>query len=107
MEQTGKVLEELIKINSVYGLSVQNLKNILDEMKDAKVCTPIIGKFSSGKSAVFNTLLGSKKRLLKEDITLETAVASEIVFYKIENAQKVNLFYHTGEIENKTLEEYQ
>lgn len=107
MDKIRKILEELIEINRTYALSVQNLESVLDEMKDAKVCTPIIGKFSSGKSAVFNTLLGGKKRLLNEDITPETAVATEIVFYETKDAQKVRLLYYTGEMEYKTLEEYQ
>lgn len=46
----------------------------------AKVCTPIIGKFSSGKSALINTILGYTRRILKEDITPETAVPAEIVY---------------------------
>lgn len=80
METIIKALNELQKINEVYGLSNKAIEELMEEIDTAKVCTPIIGKFSSGKSALINTLLGYSRRLLKEDITPETAVPTEITY---------------------------
>ena len=44
------------------------VERLMQETETAKVCTPIIGKFSSGKSALLNTLLGYSRKILKEDI---------------------------------------
>lgn len=49
-------------------MPVERIDKILAEIPDAKVCTPIIGKFSSGKSALVNTLLGYSRRMFMEDI---------------------------------------
>lgn len=80
MDKIINSLNELRKINSAYSLSNETIDRILVETKDSKVCTPIIGKFSSGKSALLNTLLGYSKKILKEDITPETAVPCEITY---------------------------
>ena len=80
MENIVTALNKLHDINTSYSLSNQEVEKILDEIKTAKVCTPVIGKFSSGKSALLNTLLGYTKPLLKEDITPETAVPAEITY---------------------------
>ena len=80
MEDTKYVLNEIKGINNAYNLSVDQIDKILAEIPNAKVCTPVIGKFSSGKSALVNTLLGYSKKLLKEDITPETAVPAELVY---------------------------
>ena len=69
MDKIVKSLDELRKINSAYSLSNDTIDKLLAETEDAKVCTPIIGKFSSGKSALLNTLLGYSRKILKEDIT--------------------------------------
>lgn len=80
MDKIVKSLDELRKINSAYSLSNDTIDKLLAETEDAKVCTPIIGKFSSGKSALLNTLLGYSRKILKEDITPETAVPCEITY---------------------------
>ena len=67
MENIKYVLEEIKKINELYSLSTEQIDKISEEIPTAKVCTPIIGKFSSGKSALVNTLLGYSKKILKED----------------------------------------
>lgn len=58
MEEIAKALGELHKINNVYSLSNDIVEKLLKEIENAKVCIPIIGRFSSGKSALLNTLLG-------------------------------------------------
>lgn len=80
MEKVISALEEIKNINIEYGISTDEISKLQAEILEAKVCTPIIGKFSSGKSALVNTLLGYSKKILKEDITPETAVPAEIVY---------------------------
>lgn len=104
MENTIKALNELKSINGAYGLSVEQIDGILTEIPDAKVCIPIIGKFSSGKSALVNTLLGYSKKLLKEDITPETAVPTEIVYCG--EGDFVRLYGNGGEYKDIEVCEY-
>lgn len=85
MEKVISALEEIKNINIEYGISTDAISKLQAEISEAKVCTPIIGKFSSGKSALVNTLLGYSKKILKEDITPETAVPAEIVYTDTED----------------------
>lgn len=80
MERIVSALDELQKINQSYDISVESIECLKQEAAYAKVCTPIIGKFSSGKSALVNTVLGYSRKILKEDITPETAIPTEIVY---------------------------
>lgn len=80
MEHTFQVLNALKEINQTYTLSNEKIDQTLAEMQTAKICIPVIGKFSTGKSALINTLLGYSRKLLREDITPETAVPTEIVY---------------------------
>ncbi|OMD42653.1 dynamin family protein [Paenibacillus odorifer] len=80
MDQIRAVLNELAVINDFYKLPADSINSLLEEMTTSKVCTPVIGKFSAGKSALLNTLLGYSKPLLKEAITPETAVPTEITY---------------------------
>ena len=56
MEKVRHALEEIQEMNKSYGISNDLANQIIQEMEHAKVCTPIIGKFSSGKSALINTI---------------------------------------------------
>ena len=80
MEKIKRALEELWGMNNAYSLSNETVEKLMQETETAKVCTPIIGKFSSGKSALLNTLLGYSRKILREDITPETAVPAEIAY---------------------------
>lgn len=80
MEHTVQVLNTLKEINQTYTLSNEKIDQTLAEMQTAKICIPVIGKFSTGKSALINRLLGYSRKLLREDITPETAVPTEIVY---------------------------
>lgn len=104
MQNTIKVLDELKKINKMYNLSVEQIDDIWADMVDVRVCTPVIGKFSSGKSALVNTLLRYRNKLLKEDITPETAVPAEIVYD--EEGDSVCLFYNDGNYMDVEVSEY-
>ena len=94
MENIVTALNKLHDINTSYSLSNQEVEKILDDIKTAKVCTPVIGKFSSGKSALLNTLLGYTKPLLKEDITPETAVPAEITYSPEQDFAYVYRFFY-------------
>ena len=78
MSENRQVLEALKEVNATYGLDNGEIDKTLMSMGDAKVNLPLIGKFSSGKSALINAFLA--RRLLKEDITPETAVPTELSF---------------------------
>lgn len=104
MEDTSYVLNEIRGINETYDLSVEQIDKILSEIPDTKVCTPVIGRFSSGKSALINTMLGYSRKLLKEDITPETAVPAELVY--TENTDKVRLYRADDTYQDITVEEY-
>ena len=80
MERVMGALEELKSINAAYGIDTAGISRLQAEMSEARVCTPIIGKFSSGKSALVNTILGYSRKIFKEDITPETAIPAEIVY---------------------------
>lgn len=85
MEKVISALEEIKKINDAYGIASEEIDRLLDEISDAKVCTPIIGRFSSGKSALINTLLGYSKKILRENILPETAIPAEITYTDLED----------------------
>lgn len=104
MENTKHVLNEIKSINNAYDLPVEPIDNIFAEIPNAKVCTPIIGKFSSGKSALVNTMLGYSKRLLKEDITPETAVPAELIYTA--DTDNVRIYKNDYSCEDISVEEY-
>lgn len=85
MEKVKAALEQLKTINKAYGIDTDGISELQAEIYEAKVCTPIIGKFSSGKSALVNTVLGYSRKVLKEDITPETAIPAEIVYSDLED----------------------
>lgn len=104
MERVISALEEIKKINSVYEISTDAVSQLQEEISEAKVCTPIIGKFSSGKSALVNTVLGYSRKILKEDITPETAIPAEIVY----SASKdfITIIRNDGAYETLSVDDY-
>ena len=104
MERINRALNELNRINDEYGLSNEAVEKLLIEAGAAKVCTPIIGKFSSGKSALMNTLLNYSRKILKEDITPETAVPAEITYSPDED--NIYVVYNDGKNVNISVDEY-
>ncbi len=80
MEKIVKNLEELKEINKTFELSNDEVEKILNDVQKAKVCVPVIGKFSTGKSALINAVLGYSRGILKEDIEPQTAVPAEIIW---------------------------
>lgn len=104
MERIISALEEMQKINNAYGISTEGIVGVQSEIADAKVCTPIIGKFSSGKSALINTALGYRERILREDITPETAIPAEIVYSDAEDS--VTVFENDGGYKALSVDDY-
>lgn len=104
MEKITKALSELRKINNAYSLSNDVVEKLMQETETSKVCTPIIGKFSSGKSALLNTLLGYSRKILKEDIIPETAVPAEISYSPDEDG--IFIVQNDGSYKNVTVSEY-
>lgn len=104
MEKILTAIKQMEGINKAYEISNEDLRKLSDEMSEAKVTTPIIGRFSSGKSALINTLLGSGKKLLKEDILPETAVPAEIVYE--DSNEKAVVYYNNGSNKELSLEDY-
>lgn len=104
MKEINAALEELKNINTSYGIDIDGIGRLQAEMSAAKVCTPIIGKFSSGKSALVNTLLGYSKRILREDITPETAIPAEIVYTDSEDS--ITVIKNDGTYKQLNVDEY-
>lgn len=104
MEKVLLSLNEIEEINNAYGISNDKLHQIKEKAMSAKVCTPIIGKFSSGKSALVNTLLGYSRKILKENITPETAIPAEIAYTAAEDG--ATIIGVDGNVKNICVEEY-
>ncbi len=104
MEYLLQSLAALEEINHRYGLPNDELAHLEQAIHTEKVCAPVIGKFSSGKSALLNTLLGYREHLLKEDILPETALPTELLFS--EDGEHAELTYSDGAREDCSIEEY-
>lgn len=104
MEKVISALDEIKGINSTYGISVDTIAELFTEMTEAKVCTPIIGRFSSGKSALVNTILGYSRRILKEDITPETAIPAELIYSDSE--ELITIIRNDGATETLSVDDY-
>lgn len=104
MEKIMGALDELKSMNTAYGIDTDGISKLQKEMSTARVCTPIIGKFSSGKSALVNTILGYSRKILKEDITPETAVPAEIVYTDSDDA--ITIITNDGENKHLSVDEY-
>lgn len=104
MEKIISVLNQTSEINNAYDLTNEQIEDLQKNIFDAKVCIPIIGKFSSGKSALVNTLLGYSRELLKRDITPETAIPTELLYSDEEEI--VIIENNDGTIEKMPIENY-
>lgn len=104
MEKILSALDEIEKIANAYGVSNDNVHHVKEKAISAKVCTPIIGKFSSGKSALVNTVLGYNRKILKEDITPETAIPAEIVYTDTEDC--IEIITNDDEVRTISVDEY-
>lgn len=106
MRDITLVFQDVREINQRYELPNARVDQLEAQFASAKVCTPLIGKFSSGKSALLNTLLGLDERLLKEQITPETAVPTELEYADREPERPVSVYDRNDQARVCTLEEY-
>lgn len=105
MELLLDVLEKLKAINNEYNNDINKIEELEKKIKESKVCVPIIGKFSTGKTALVNGMLDIRNTgVLKENITPETAVATEIVYSDYDDYIEIN--YIDGQKEKLSIREY-
>ena len=89
-----------------YDLLQEDFKSEFEKLNDFKVVTPIVGKFSTGKSSLLNALIGKSpldKFYLGVDLTPETSVPAEITFAP---QNKFLLIYQNGNSVTVSLEDY-
>ena len=95
-------LQQVYKLQEKYSLATEFLKNVLSKFDDFQVTTPIVGKFSTGKSSLVNALLG--KNYLAVDLTPETAVPTEIIY---DSEEKILIYDKTGDdVKKISFDEY-
>lgn len=104
MEQVTSALTQIKEINNAYDLPVDNIEKLEGEIAEAKVCTPVIGMFSSGKSRLINIMLGYPKKILKEGINPMTYVPTEIIYTNGED--KVSVYDNNGLVKVISIEDY-
>ncbi len=95
--------QQLSRINEKNNHSTQEITLQSLAMQNQKVTVPIIGKFSTGKSALINALLGYSTPILREDITPETAVPTEISYSDSGDGVTANT---SGETKPYSIKEY-
>lgn len=74
------IFNKIHSLNRKYKLPIETIEQQIKNYENQKVSIPIIGKFSTGKTALINTLLGYSTKILRENITPETSVPTEITF---------------------------
>ncbi len=70
--------EQAKSIADRYQISTEKADKAIADIQDFKVTVPIVGAFSTGKSSILNSVLGTE--LLATEITPETAVPAEISY---------------------------
>lgn len=103
MDKIIAALSEIRELCKKYEIPEESIMQLQREMENARVCTPIIGKFSSGKSALINTILGFSNKILREDVTPETAVPAEIVY---SDTEEVLVVRNDGVCENISIDDF-
>lgn len=84
MEKYENQLDSLKSMMEKYELDTEDISAYEEEMKDFHVTTPMVGRFSTGKSSLINALLGRK--LLSVDTMPETSIPTEITYGPEEKA---------------------
>lgn len=99
-------LEAVLALEEKYGIADDALRRAAATLDEFHVVTPVVGKFSAGKSSLLNAFLG-KSRLGKDylhtQITPETAVPTEI---RYGSEERIILHRKDGTLEEITLEAF-
>lgn len=69
-------MQTILTMEEKYGIAEESFRTALSTLDQFHVVTPIVGKFSTGKSSLLNALLG--KNYLRTQITPETAIPTEL-----------------------------
>lgn len=73
-----KLIDEICKRNDISNDIKIEVNKLQTEIEKFKIKIPLVGGFNAGKSSLINKFLGEK--ILAEEITPETAIASEIKY---------------------------
>lgn len=84
MEKIKNAIGVVSQLEQKYDLLLQDINEIENHFNDFRVFVPLIGRFSAGKSALINTLLGWGMEVCRENIGVATAIPTE-VFYGTED----------------------
>lgn len=77
-EEYRQKFNVLRQIEVKYGLSLNEVDDILQSIDTYRVTTPIVGNFSTGKSSLINALVD--RQIVNVEITPETAVPTEVYY---------------------------
>lgn len=105
-EPCVKNIQVIYDLQEKYQLLNEAFKNAVSNLDDFRVITPVVGKFSTGKSSLLNSLIGKNqfnKFYLGVDLTPETAVPTEITYGATDKIFIIDKEGHRNEI---TLVEY-
>lgn len=88
MEEIRKAIDTVTALEAKYDLSQEELQKLSEQLDDFKVYIPLIGRFSAGKSALLNLLLGfgDDVEVCREDIGVATALPTEVFYGEQEMA---------------------
>lgn len=101
------LLNRLEEISNHYSCPTGALHRIRKESDTLKICTPMVGLFSSGKSSLLNELLGYSEEgaFLPVDILPETAVPTELEYTESGPEQAV-ISYYDGDDQHLSLDDF-
>lgn len=105
-EPCVKNIQVIYNLQEKYQLLNEAFKNAVSNLDDFRVITPVVGKFSTGKSSLLNSLIGKNqfnKFYLGVDLTPETAVPTEITYGATDKIFIIDNEVHSNEI---SLDEY-
>lgn len=94
-------MQTILTMEEKYGIAEESFRTALATLDQFHVVTPIVGKFSTGKSSLINALLG--KNYLRTQITPETAIPTEL---RWGSSDRVILHRKNGEQDEISLEAF-